>query len=142
MNEFIENTHIVIKREDIYKYLSEPELISLEHILHSISIGRAREGKNQNNTYYICNTDESYADKVLNIILNQGASDGWISCSERLPEENGKYLVCISNPTRCNKNNIFTFWYNEYDKEFEREHDLDYVVAWQPLPAPYHPKGE
>ena len=69
-------------------------------------------------------------------------NDGWIPCSKRLPEENGKYLVCVSNPTRNSKNCIFTFWYNEYDKEFEKEHDLDYVLAWQPIPAPYQPKGE
>ena len=78
-------------------------------------------------------------------IVNQLAEEqnnGWIPCSERLPEENGKYLVCVDNPTRNRKNCIFAFWFNAYDKEFEREHDLDYVIAWQPLPAPYQPKGE
>ncbi|MBE5886746.1 MAG: DUF551 domain-containing protein [Lachnospiraceae bacterium] len=154
MQGSIENTHIVIKREDIYKYLSEPELISLEHILHSISIGRAREGKNQNNTYYICNTDESYADKVLNIILNQGASDGWIPCSERLPEEPRKIIVEIEDVLDLINANVLIeynvtlqgaklptsmyyagngFWFDEASREFYP------VIAWQPLPEVYQP---
>jgi hypothetical protein len=69
----------------------------------------------------------------------QKSESGWIACSDRLPEVNGKYLVCIDNPTRNKKDCIFVFWFNAYDKEFEREHDLDYVLAWQPLPAPYNP---
>ena len=75
-------------------------------------------------------------------LIEERLNNGWIPCSERLPEENGKYLVCVDNPTRNRKNCIFAFWFNAYDKEFEREHDLDYVIAWQPLPAPYQPKGE
>jgi len=69
--------------------------------------------------------------------LREEYNGGWIPCSKRLPEKNGKYLVCIDNPTRNEKDCIFTFWFNAYYNEFEREHDLDYVIAWRPLPEPY-----
>lgn len=63
-----ENTHIVIKREDAYKYLSEDEYQSLEMILDRIIVGRAKDNKNPINSYYICNTDEPYADTVIGVI--------------------------------------------------------------------------
>ena len=82
-------------------------------------------------------------------IVNQLAeehSDGWIPCEKELPpqpKENplyeGKaleiYLVCTSDgdlPFRA-------FWNGEFFTQgFARED----VIAWQPLPAPYQPKGE
>lgn len=54
---------------------------------------------------------------------------GWIPCSERLPEEEGVYLVTKPNfgnwvvDTMCFCRCSFT------DK---------YVIAWQPLPEVYH----
>ena len=53
----------------------------------------------------------------------------WIPCSERLPDQNGKYLVV----GRQKAINILKFdggrWYGKWG-----------VVAWMPLPKPY--KGE
>ena len=53
----------------------------------------------------------------------------WIPCSERLPEEDGKYLVV----GRQKAINILKFdggrWYGKWG-----------VVAWMPLPEPYQPK--
>lgn len=71
MNRNIEmkNTHIVIKKEDALKYLSEPALQSLEEILNMIEQGRIRDGKKGVNEYYICNTDEPYAEFIHNMIL-------------------------------------------------------------------------
>lgn len=63
-----ENTHIVIKRDDL-EYLSEITKSILKDILFQISVGREKDGKNPTNSYYICNTDEPYADKVLRVIL-------------------------------------------------------------------------
>ena len=59
----------VIKNEDIQKYLTAEEKRQLVHILVNISSGRRADGKNPENTYYICNTDEPYADKVLDVII-------------------------------------------------------------------------
>lgn len=63
------NTHIVIKREDIFKYLTDNQIKYLDTILSVIADGRKKDGKKTDNSYYICNTDEPYADEVLEIIL-------------------------------------------------------------------------
>lgn len=56
---------------------------------------------------------------------NQSAQQ-WIPCSERLPDQNGKYLVV----GRQKAINILKFdggrWYGKWG-----------VVAWMPLPEPY-----
>lgn len=63
------NTHIVIKREDILKYLTDNQIKYLDTVLNTIADGRKKDGKKTDNSYYICNTDESYADEVLGVIL-------------------------------------------------------------------------
>jgi len=65
------NTHIVIKTEDIFKYLTDNQIKHLDAILNTIADGRKKDGKNPNNSYYICNTDEPYADEVLKVILSK-----------------------------------------------------------------------
>ena len=76
----------------------------------------------------------------------------WIPCSERLPSEDGKYLVFYEGTIIGS--NIEIMWYGEplmpnvdvYGKHFYRSDaewgDIIYdeVVAWMPLPDPY--KGE
>ena len=55
----------------------------------------------------------------------------WIPCSERLPDQNGKYLVV----GRQKAINILKFdggrWYGKWG-----------VVAWMPLPSPYREETE
>jgi len=64
--------------------------------------------------------------KVINVINNQPSAQQWIPCSERLPDQNGKYLVV----GRQKAINILKFdggrWYGKWG-----------VVAWMPLPSPY-----
>ena len=61
---------------------------------------------------------------------NQSAQQ-WIPCSERLPDQNGKYLVV----GRQKAINILKFdggrWYGKWG-----------VVAWMPLPSPYREETE
>ena len=64
-----ENTHVVIKREDILKYLKEPEQIVLEKMCNKIIRGREKDHKNPNNEYYVVNKDEPYAEVVYGIII-------------------------------------------------------------------------
>lgn len=64
-----QDTHIVIKREDALKYLTEVELQSLESILSAICEGRSKDGKEPFNIYLICNTDEPYAATVHGVII-------------------------------------------------------------------------
>lgn len=63
------NTHIVIKKGDALKYLTEVEYQTLERLQTVIIAGRAKDGKKPVNNYYICNTDEHYADIVKRVIV-------------------------------------------------------------------------
>ena len=75
--------------------------------------------------------------------INVGSNDGWIPCSERLPEEKGEYYVTY-HP--C-------YWNNVYDevcvgldtfrgKTSWAQNKYQRVIAWKPKDAPYQPKGE
>ena len=59
-------------------------------------------------------------------LLKEDSAQQWIPCSERLPDQNGKYLVV----GRQKAINILKFdggrWYGKWG-----------VVAWMPLPSPY-----
>lgn len=66
------NTHIVIKREDILKYLTDNQIRYLDAVLNTIADGRKKDGKKTDNSYYICNTDEPYKlTKCLRLFLKQ-----------------------------------------------------------------------
>ena len=71
----------------------------------------------------------------------------WIPCSERLPEENGLYLVTVN----ASKRPVRIYEYTPWEMSEERKYwinDCDnhshvfnhFVKAWMPLTEPY--KGE
>lgn len=66
-------------------------------------------------------------------------NDGWISCSERLPEEYGDYLVWWTDITRKQYYEIVEYepnngWIGEIPQAVEGIYS---VIAWQPLPEPF-----
>ena len=65
----------------------------------------------------------------------------WIPCSERLPEESGKYEVTALDAGRL----IVTQakWQPKL-KSWNLTGAMAYwkIIAWQPLPQPFQPKGE
>ena len=63
------DTHIVIKTEDVLKYLEEPERVALDNMIGKIMRGRSIDHKCPANHYYICNKDEPYADTVKGVIM-------------------------------------------------------------------------
>jgi hypothetical protein len=65
-----ENTHIVLKKEDVARYLTEPERRTLGSLMDKITRGRACDGKQPVNSYYVCNRDEPYAEAVHSVILD------------------------------------------------------------------------
>lgn len=69
MAEIKKSSHTVIKHEDLNKYLTGFEVGCLHHCLIQIYNGRIKDGKQGDNEYYICNKDEPYAQKVLDVIL-------------------------------------------------------------------------
>lgn len=60
---------IVLKNADAEKYLTDEEFKTLRSLQKKILTGRMSDGKLQNNTYYVVNTDEPYAKQVRDLIL-------------------------------------------------------------------------
>lgn len=60
---------IVLKNADAEKYLTDEEFKALRKLQKKILTGRMSDGKMQNNTYYVVNTDEPYAKQVRDLIL-------------------------------------------------------------------------
>ena len=67
-------------------------------------------------------------------------NNGWIPCSERMPEDEQVALTC-----KCKSISILRYstktnhWYELSGNWWW---SANMVTAWQPLPAPYQPKGE
>ena len=62
---------------------------------------------------------------------------GWIPCSERLPEKDGKYLVTAYGYVSKKNNNVTTAIFVSTTKEFYPN-----CIAWMPLPEPYRGEDE
>ena len=63
----------------------------------------------------------------------------WIPCDERLPEENGVYVVSYEDAV------TWLEWFNGkwffYPSNPARE-ETGTILAWMPLPEPYREEGE
>ena len=75
-------------------------------------------------------------------------NNGWIPCSERLPDEAYGCLVTVMDcepSTQTEFENILPYFVG-YDGETWNDADGEKipfeVLAWQPIPQPYQPKGE
>lgn len=101
-----------------------------------------KECENDDCTVCVC-------ERVIDIIrshMDEAKNDGWIPCSERLPNEiefqevycrnqyAAEFLVTIKGATRP------TTLYFKNNSWFDEQRNYYKVVAWQPLPASY--KGE
>lgn len=81
--------------------------------------------------------------EIAKIAVREAAeeyNDGWIPCSERLPEECIEVLVSVkeidgSFYTR-------TSWVQDGSWVIKKTPLQPTVIAWQPLPLPFEPKGE
>ena len=60
---------IVLKNADAEKYLTDEEFKIMRSLQKKKLTGRMSDGKMQNNTYYVVNTDEPYAMQVRDLIL-------------------------------------------------------------------------
>lgn len=96
-----------------------------------------------------------YADRLWEIAYKRGKAEAeWIPCSERLPKEDGKYLVFYEGTIIGSW--IEIMWYGEPEmpnvdvsgKHFYRSDSewgdiiYDEVLAWMPLPKPYREESE
>lgn len=65
----------------------------------------------------------------------------WIPISERLPNENGTYIVNAVESSIVHV--TFAKWMPRMKKwNFSGSRSYWKVTAWQPLPHPFQPKGE
>lgn len=74
---------------------------------------------------------------LCDIIRNQptACNDGWIPCSERLPEENQNVIACFISGSVCILDFYNGFFHGMYD------YSTKVIIAWQPLPPAFKPKG-
>ncbi|MDF2615434.1 MAG: hypothetical protein K0Q47_89 [Sedimentibacter sp.] len=64
---------VVLKIADLLKYINSPfKLAMLENDMLDIVEGRKKDGKNPENEYIIINTDEPYANEVIEILKKNG----------------------------------------------------------------------
>lgn len=74
---------------------------------------------------------------ALDETINLLSYNGWIPCSERLPEKDTNVIACFSHglvtEMRYEGNGIFQDIY---------EYSADVIRAWQPLPEPYEEEQE
>ena len=85
-------------------------------------------------------------DKAIEIVKQAAAeyNNGWFPCSERLPEDKQTCLVTARiyfTPDHVDEiDNYIGVGIDTYSKQFGWLGTEP--IAWQPLPAPYQPKGE
>lgn len=60
----------------------------------------------------------------------------WIPCSERLPEENTKIIVCFAHGLVT----ALGFWDGLFHGVYD--YTTEVVIAWMPLPEPYRESEE
>ena len=121
-----------------------------------------KDAEQQNKSYSTMMMYEvsDLVDDLIEIVKQESEkyNNGWIPCSERLPEEGGYYLVTYHGWSNGDylpkfddtyvrrlhyqKSERFTGWNHPRYCDDKAENDTNReVIAWQPLPQPF-PKGE
>lgn len=63
---------LVLKNEDIRVHLSAKEKDILGNLIEKVCDGRHKEGKSWSNQYLVINTDEPYAEEIVEILKKNG----------------------------------------------------------------------
>lgn len=87
--------------------------------------------------YVDCNSCPHFGDScyaMTDYLIQNGVTiQEWVSVDERLPEEEGKYIVCTA------KNTVYCAKYHAKGKFFGTDMHT-HITHWMPLPA--LPKGD
>ena len=92
-------------------------------------------------------------DEVIKIVqeIAEEYNNGWIPCSERLPEYAESLVNCTIKRLSDGHvwvqnliyNRIDNKWkWTDYPEDIYVDMDSFTILSWQPLPEPYQPKGE
>ena len=126
MNKVFEK--IIEKQKELFQDLNVIEVLS--HVDFDSTIQNSLE-----------NFLKAITNEAIEIIKHEAEqyNNGWIPCSERLPEENGMYL-CTQNiyDLETNKNiiRVSTELVEFYNGKWRRAKNL-VVTHWQLLPEPF-----
>lgn len=106
----------------------------LEKILEEIDELIERYGENP----YIDEKvmDLCYGMNMAKGIIRKHMNNGWIPVEERLPEKDDFYIATLSGRL-VGQEEPFVGMAEFEDGKWK---DSDAVIAWQPLPEPYHPE--
>jgi len=63
---------LVLKNEDLNKYLNFEDELALHNVVQSVDAGRMLDGKVEDNHYLVINQDEPYAAEVIEIMKKHG----------------------------------------------------------------------
>ena len=81
-------------------------------------------------------------EKINNLPSAEPKTGKWIPCSERLPEENGEYIVSLEDSVYPWANFFNGKWFMLSFNGIAQEFGEYEVIAWMPLPKPYREDGE
>ena len=76
----------------------------------------------------------SVAISALYRVSSTDRPQGWIPCSERLPESQGYYICTCKDGSKYKRTTVIK-WSNGWQLTGSRTYWV--VVAWMPLPAPW-----
>lgn len=129
--------------EKILESLDEPKFNICRGCTHKEKCNEVQEKINNKEADFCAETMRTIAKEIVQEVAEE-YNNGWIPCSERLPDKNGMYL-CSQNTYDIVTNkkliDISTEYVEFYDGKWMRAKNL-VVTHWQPLPEPYQPKGE
>ena len=121
-----------------------------------ISRQAAIDALNKMKIYRPLDSDRYVISDCLNKIVNLPSAQQWIPCSDRLPKEEGEYLVTFNDKWYGPKVRILWYgtpfdiildqdkwvFYCDQDYGFETFAPGKLVVAWMQMPKPYKDRHE
>lgn len=80
--------------------------------------------------------------EFMNMITNTSTTEKWTPVSERLPEENGNYIVSLEDAVDTSAKFFNGKWFMSSIDSIAREYGEYEVFAWMPPPEPYKESEE
>lgn len=124
--------------EKILESLDEPKFNICRGCTHKEKCNEVQEKINNKEADFCAETMRTIAKEIVQEVAEE-YNNGWIPCSERLPDKpmfsHDSYIVqqyCVVEPYTA-------YWDGEKWSDVV-DNDIKYIIAWQPLPEPY--KGE